>query len=54
MQMTVRFSFKRDGEIIATPRLTFATAGVSADTRDDLFEGDQRLAGRLRAAEIHR
>ena len=33
MQMTVRFSFKRDGEITATPRLTFATVGVSADTR---------------------
>jgi hypothetical protein len=33
MQMTVRFSFKRDGEIIAAPRLTFATVGVSADTR---------------------
>ena len=33
MQMTVRFSFKRDGEIIATPRLTFATVGASADTR---------------------
>src|SRR4030088_612708 len=33
MQMTVRFSFKRTGEIIAVPRLTFATAGVSADTR---------------------
>jgi hypothetical protein len=34
MQMTVRFSFKRSGEIIAVPRLTFATAGVSADIRD--------------------
>jgi hypothetical protein len=33
MQMSVRFSFKRTGEIIATPRLTFATAGVPADTR---------------------
>jgi hypothetical protein len=33
MQMTVRFSFKRDGGIIAAPRLTFATAGTSADTR---------------------
>ena len=31
--MSVRFSFKRSGEIIATPRLTYATAGVSADTR---------------------
>jgi hypothetical protein len=28
----VRFS-KRSGEIIATPRQTYSTAGVSADTR---------------------
>lgn len=33
MQMSVRFSFKRTGEIIAAPRLTFATAGTPADTR---------------------
>jgi len=33
MQMSVRFSFKRSGEIIATPRLTYAMAGVSAETR---------------------
>jgi hypothetical protein len=33
MQMSVRFSFKRTGEIIAPPRLTFATQGASADTR---------------------
>jgi hypothetical protein len=33
MQMSVRFSFKRNGQIIAVPRMTFATAGVSADTR---------------------
>jgi hypothetical protein len=33
MQMSVRFSFKRSGEIIAAPRLTFATAGVPAETR---------------------
>jgi hypothetical protein len=33
MQMTVRFSFKRSGELIGAPRLTFATAGVPADTR---------------------
>jgi hypothetical protein len=33
MQMSVRFSFKRSGEIIAKPRLTYSTAGVSADTR---------------------
>jgi hypothetical protein len=34
MQMSVRFSFKRTGEIIAAPRLTFATAGIPSDTRD--------------------
>jgi hypothetical protein len=33
MQMSVRFSFKRSGEIIATPRVTYAMAGVSAETR---------------------
>jgi len=33
MQMSVRFSFKRSGEIIAAPSLTYATAGVSAGTR---------------------
>jgi hypothetical protein len=33
MQMSVRFSFKRSGEIIATPRLTFSTPGAPADTR---------------------
>jgi hypothetical protein len=33
MQMSVRFSFKRSGEIIARPRVTYATAGVPADTR---------------------
>ena len=38
MQMSVRFSFKRSGEMIATPRVTFATAGVSADTRATYLE----------------
>jgi hypothetical protein len=33
MQMSVLFSFKRSGEMIAAPRMTYATAGVSADTR---------------------
>jgi hypothetical protein len=32
MQMSVRFSFRRSGEIIASPRITYATAGVPADT----------------------
>lgn len=34
MQMSVRFSFKRDGAIIAPPRVTFASAGAPADIRD--------------------
>ena len=33
MQMSVRFSFKRSGEIIASPRVTFATAGAPAEVR---------------------
>jgi len=33
MQMSVRFSFKRSGEMVAPPRMTFATAGVPTDTR---------------------
>jgi hypothetical protein len=34
MQMTVRFSFKRSGDMIGPPRVTYATAGVPADIRD--------------------
>ncbi|MDE1935524.1 hypothetical protein [Bradyrhizobium sp.] len=33
MQMTVRFSFKRSGDLIGRPRMTFATAGTPADVR---------------------
>ena len=33
MQMSVRFSFKRSGEIIAAPRVTYTTPGVPAETR---------------------
>src|ERR1700709_308890 len=33
MQMSVRFSFKRSGQIFGAPRLTFETEGVSADPR---------------------
>jgi hypothetical protein len=34
MQMSVRFSFKKSGEMIGQPRLTFATAGVPMDMRE--------------------
>ena len=32
-QMSVRFSFKKSGNMIGAPRLTFASAGITADTR---------------------
>jgi hypothetical protein len=33
MQMTVRFSFKRTGDMVAPPRVTFATSSAPADMR---------------------
>ena len=38
MQMTVRFSFKRSGDLIGPPRLTFATAGTPAEVRNTYFK----------------
>ena len=32
--MTVRFSFKRSGDLVGPPRMTFATAGAPADVRN--------------------
>jgi hypothetical protein len=34
MQMTVRFSFRRSGDLIGPPRMTFATQGAPADVRN--------------------
>ncbi len=34
MQMSVKFSFKRDGGLIGQPRLTYVTPGASEQTRD--------------------
>ena len=33
MQMSVRFSLNRSGSLIGPPRMTYATSGVSVDTR---------------------
>lgn len=33
IEITVRFSFKRDGEMIAAPRVTYVTPATSAETR---------------------
>jgi hypothetical protein len=32
--MTVRFAFKRSGEIIAAPRVTYVSSGVGPETRE--------------------
>jgi len=34
MEMSVRFSIKRDGELVGPPRLTYATPAAPAETRD--------------------
>jgi hypothetical protein len=34
MQYTIRFAFKRDGEIVAPPRMTYASHDASAEVRD--------------------
>jgi hypothetical protein len=34
MQMSVRFSFKRSGEMIGPPRVTYASAGTPVEVRD--------------------
>jgi hypothetical protein len=34
MQYTVRFAFKRDGEIVAPPRVTYSSHDAPADVRD--------------------
>ncbi|MBO4224959.1 hypothetical protein [Bradyrhizobium neotropicale] len=48
MQMSVRFSFKRSGEMIGAPRMTFATSGVPADTRTTYLNAiDASLKGCL-------
>ncbi|MEY9304073.1 hypothetical protein ABIF24_008704 [Bradyrhizobium elkanii] len=54
MQMSVRFSFKRSGEMIGAPRLTFFDAGHPGRHPHHLPQCDQRLAGCLPAPEIHR
>src|SRR5262245_1349678 len=38
MQMSVRLSFKRNGEIIGTPRITYMTPGASAEVKDAYYQ----------------
>ncbi len=54
MQMSVRFSFKRSGEIIAAPRADLLHRRRPGRYPRHLSQGDQCLARGLHAAEIHR
>jgi hypothetical protein len=48
MQMSVMFSFNKSGAMIAAPRMTFATPGVSADLRQNYLKAiDASLDGCL-------
>ena len=46
MQMSVRFAFKRTGEIIGEPRVTYTTPGTDNDTRKHYREAIDRALDR--------
>ena len=46
MQMSVRFAFKRSGEIIATPRVTYVTPGIPPETRETYLHAITAALGR--------
>jgi hypothetical protein len=51
MEYTIRFAFKRDGEIIAPPRVTYASHGAPANERD--VYRDAVKAALTRCAPLH-
>ena len=51
MEYTIRFAFKRDGEIIASPRVTYASHGAPANVRD--VYRDAVNAALARCAPLH-
>ena len=51
MEYTIRFAFKRDGEILAPPRVTYASHDAPADVRD--IYGDAVNAALKRCAPLH-
>jgi hypothetical protein len=46
MQMAVRFAFKRTGEIIGEPRVTYTTPGIDDDTRKHYRDAVSRALDR--------
>ena len=51
MEYTIRFAFKRDGEIVAPPRVTYASHDAPADVRD--IYRDAVNAALKRCAPLH-
>jgi hypothetical protein len=51
MEYTIRFAFKRDGEIIAPPRVTYASHGAPANARE--VYRDAVNAALARCAPLH-
>jgi hypothetical protein len=46
MQISVRFAFKRSGEIIAAPRVTYVTPGIPQETRETYLHAITAALGR--------
>ena len=51
MEYTIRFAFKRDGEIVAPPRVTYASHDAPADVRN--IYGDAVNAALKRCTPLH-
>ena len=54
MEYTIRFAFKRDGEMVAPPRMTYASHDAPADGARHLSRGDRCGAQALHAAAFQR
>ena len=46
LQMAVRFAFKRTGELVGEPRVTYTTPGIDADTRKSYRRAIDEALGR--------
>lgn len=46
MEYTIRFAFKRDGDIVAPPRVTYASRDAPADVRDTYRDAVNAALGR--------
>jgi hypothetical protein len=46
LQMAVRFAFKRTGELVGEPRITYTTPGIDADTRKTYRQAIDEALGR--------